>query len=325
MSNRSTIYAVFILVFLLIASVVLYFILKTKNVTNKSSLTSSPKAEVWVKNPAIFMPDTTSTDTHKLDDGTFRMYLMTKGNISFADSKDATTFSAPISTGIGENLGKFISNPAVLKIADGDWIMIYEEWTGPLSQTMSQQQEPPGPKNQRNLLLATSTDGKSFKDAGIAIDSSKDDDFFASVPNLIKTPDGKIRMYYVCGGDKTCSAASLDGKSWVKEAGARAEGNAVDPDVLLQSSKWVMYYTELTGANNKFLKSTSSDGLKWTKGQEVLKPESTKGAIVDPDVVEVSPGKWRMFFGEMANGEGQMGGQAQINLYYADFEGDIFN
>lgn len=258
------------------------------------------------------------------------MYFQKDGKVVYADSKDATTFGTPISTGIGEVAqgdfpsGKFISNPAVLKIADSNWIMVYEESTGPLSQTMSQQQDPPGPKNQRNLLLATSTDGKSFKDAGIAIDSSKDDDFFASVPDLVKTPDGKIRMYYVCGGTKVCSAASLDGKTWVKEAGARAEDKAVDPDVLLKGSQWVMYFSTLTGDNNRFYKAVSSDGLKWTKESEVLKPDSPNAAIVDPDVVEISPGKWRMFFGEMANGEGQMGGQAQINLYWADFSGDIF-
>ncbi len=121
-----------------------------------------------------------------------------------------------------------------------------------------------------------------------------------------------------------CSAISSDGKAFTKETGIRLADKAVDPDVLYRSGKWVMYFSTLTGDNNRFYKATSNDGLKWTKAAEVLKPESANGAIVDPDVIEIAPGKWRMFFGEMTNGEGQMGGQAQINLHYADFVGDIF-
>ncbi|MEK7142797.1 MAG: hypothetical protein AAB785_01175, partial [Patescibacteria group bacterium] len=278
-------------------------------------------AEIWTKNKTILFENTTSSDTHKLDDGTFRIFFMKDSKIVYADSKDATTFDTPQSTGISESQGKFISNPAVLKNAANNWIMIYEEQ--PMTKP-GQKPGAPGPESQRNLMSAISADGKSFTKVGVAIDSAGDDNYFASVPDLIKTPDGKIRMYYVCGGEAICSAISDDGKIWVKEAGVRMGDKAVDPDVLYQDGQWVMYFATLTGDNNRFYKATSADGLQWLKGQEFLKPDSEQGAIVDPDTIEISLGKWRMFFGEMAEGEGQMGGPAQINLYWADFEGEIF-
>lgn len=323
-----SIYIVLIVLILLIAgSAVWYFGFKNKEsstpATNSSSAAKSEaKKEDWVKNSAILFPDVTSTDTHKLADGTFRMYFQQKGKIVYADSKDATTFESPKSTGVSEEVGKFLSNPAVIKISEDNWLMVYEEQ--PMQQP-GQKPGPPGAQSQRNLMLATSKDGQNFTKAGLAIDSSKDDNYFASVPDLIQTPDGKIRMYYVCGGEATCSTISADGKTWAKEAGVRMQDKAVDPDVGYKNGQWTMYFSTLTGDNNSFFKATSKDGLTWAKNQEVLKPQSAQSAIVDPDVVEISPNKWRMFFGEMQNGEAQFGGPATINLYYADFSGDIFS
>lgn len=292
-----------------------WYLIRQPEETSTQNSTSQTKSEAWVKNKIVLLENTTSTDTHKLDDGTFRMYLMKDGGISYADSKDATTFDTPIPTGVKESAGKFISNPSVLKIEDDDWIMVYEEQP---QQKPGMQKKEPGTESQRNLYLATSTDGKNFTKSGIAIDSSKDDKYFASVPDLIKTSDGKVRMYYVCGGEAICSVISPDGKSFIKEEGIRMADKAVDPDVLYQNGIWVMYFSVLEGNDNKFYKATSTDGLIWKKGDIVLKPETSEGAIVDPDVLEIAPGKWRMFFGEMENGQVQVGGVSQINLFYAD-------
>ncbi len=319
-----------ILIILIVGGLVWYFGFYQKSAsTLVASASPSAQTEIWTKNKTMLFGNVTSTDTHKLDDGTpaspaggFRMYLQNYGKIMYLESPDAANFGEPMETGIIEQSGKMISNPAVIKVADGDWIMLYEEQ---LVKQPGKKQGPPGPESQRNLMLATSTDGKTFTKAGIAIDSSKDDNYFASVPDLVKIPGtSKIRMYYVCGGEATCSAISDDGKTWTKESGIRMGDKAVDPDVLIENGRWVMYFSTLTGDNNRFYKATSNDGLKWEKGQEVLKPESEQGAIVDPDVVEIAPGKWRMFFGEMPEGEPQMEGPGQINLYWADFEGGIF-
>lgn len=298
---------------------------------NKSDSSSAPTAENttpvkdnWTRNPDVVMKNTTSTSTIKLDDDTLRMYLMKDGKIVYAESKDGKSFDTAVSTGVTEDSGKIISNPAVLKIADNDWIMIFEQ--APMK-SPGEKEGIPGTKNQRNLYLATSTDGKSFTKTGIAIDSSKDDNYFASVPDLILLPDNKIRMYYVCGGEATCSAISTDGKSWTKETGVRLGERSVDADVLLETkngqTKYVMYFSVLAGAGNELYKATSPDGLAWKKGDIVISPTSNIHTVVDPDVIKISDSKYYMYFGEAK--EGGLGGTpGEFSLYMAENNGNIF-
>lgn len=298
-----------------------------KSATSELSASGSTVKETWVKVNKKLFENTTSTSALKLDDGTYRMYLMKDGEIKFANSKDASMLEAPVSTGITADQDKFISNPAVLKIKDGDWIMIYEQ--APILPANSVKGA--GKATERDLLLATSADGKTFQKAGEVINSNnKDNKFFASVPNLVKVSDNLIRLYYVSQGDKIASATSVDGRTWKKEDGFRMEEGSVDPDVLLKinsdsSQQWVMYFATLEGAGNKIYKATSTDGLTWKKGEVMLRPNTSSGVVVDPDVVQISEDKYRMFFGESTSGNAQMNGGGQIDLYYADDNTDILD
>lgn len=329
--NVTVIIVIIILVLIIAGGIFYYFWQKGKNtITSTStptttSTTSKPTEEKWVRSDKV-IAQATSTDTHKLADGTYRMYSMFSGGIAYADSKDALSFEKPILTGITEDSGMMISNPSVLQISDNDWIMVYEQAP---TKTPGQMQGKPGASSQRNLYLATSTDGKKFSKVGVAIDSSKEDNFFASVPDLIKLPDGKIKMYYVSGGEAIGSAISSDnGRSWTRESGYRLENNAVDPDVLVKTAngktQYVMYYSILSGSGNKIMKSTSTDGLKWSEGTEILKVSSSSNSIIDPDVVEMGTNQYRMFFAEMA-GDSTSSQPAEPNLYYADLNQSIFN
>lgn len=302
-----------------------------KNFYQKNTSDSEEQSETvkipegWVRGEKMILANTTSSCTIKLGEGSYRMYYMKDGSIVYADSSDALNFSSPISTGIDEDSGKMISNPAVLQLKDGSWVLIYEQ--APAKTQGSSDKNPPGPSNQRNLYLATSSDGKIFSKVGLAIDSSKQDNYFASVPDLILMPNGKIRMYYVSGGNAIGSAASADnGKTWAKESGYRLSDDAVDPDVLYQQKNgkgdWVMYYSVLTPEDNAIYKSTSEDGINWQKGEIVIKPADSSKSVVDPDVILLSSGKYRMFFGEAGGDSTQSG--TTINLYYADSNGDIF-
>lgn len=298
---------------------------KTAETTGGLTATSTATAKVaekWTRSGKTVFNDVTSSDTHKLSDGTYRMYFMKDDGIVYADSSDAATFTDPVQTGIKSDPGKFISNPAVLQIKDGEWLMAYEQQ--PMSSTPGQSgNQPPSAGNQRNLYYATSSDGKVFSKGGVAIDSSKEDDFFTSVPDLVLLSGGKVRMYYVSGGEAIGSAISSDsGKTWQRETGLRLEDKAVDPDVMQKGNEWVMYFSVLSGPGNSLYKSTSKDGLTWTGKQEVLSAQDQETAIVDPDVVEISTGKYRMFFGEA--GGGSPGQTAPMNLSYADSQGDLF-
>jgi hypothetical protein len=302
--------------------------IKHGNPSSESPNSQSPaakKAESWIRDSMIFMPNTTSTDTHKISDGLFRMFLNSQGSIAYAESADGKTFSSPISTEITEDAGKMLSNPAALQLADNSWIMLYEQAP---QQKPGQKQGSPGTANQRNLYLATSTDGKTFIKQGIAIDSRVDDNYFASVPDLALLPDNNIRLYYVCGGESICSRLSSDnGKTWAKESGYRLTDMAVDPDVKIKTvdnkTKWVMYYSILEPSKNGLYKATSQDGLTWTPIDGQIISKTGDNAIVDPDVLEITPNNWVMYFGE-SGGASSTGGE-QINLYRSTYEGDIFN
>lgn len=293
------------------------------NTKSESAQTKIP--EGWTRADKMILANVTSSCTIKPDDASYRMFYMKDGKIVYADSNDALNFSDAISTGITEDAGKMISNPAVLQLEDGSWIMVYEQ--APQKSPGSSDKNPAGPNTQRNLYSATSTDGKTFTKVGLIVDSSKEDKYFASVPDLVLLPNGKIRMYYVSGGDATGSAISTDnGQNWTRETGYRLTGSVVDPDVLYQikdgKESWVMYYSVLTPENNALYKAISSDGLNWTPGEIIIKPASSSQALIDPDVVKISAEKYRMFFGEAGGDSTQ--GDTTINLYYADSNGDIF-
>lgn len=296
---------------------------KSSNSETENLQTKIP--EGWTRADKMILANVTSSCTIKLDDGSYRMYYMKDGKIVYANSTDAANFSSAASTDVTEDPGKMVSNPSVLKIKDGNWIMVYEQ--APTKTPGSSGKTPPGPNTQRNLYLAKSEDGMMFKKVGLIIDSSKEDNYFASVPDLVLLPNGKIRMYYVSGGEATGSAISSDnGQNWTRETGYRLTGSVVDPDVLYQTKdgkeSWVMYYSVLTPDNNALYKTTSTDGINWQPGEIILKPSSVSQTLVDPDVVQISADKYRMFYGE-AGGDSTQGGTT-INLYYADSNGDIF-
>lgn len=298
---------------------------KSGSPSSQSESTETKIPENWTRAEKLVMPDVTSSCTIKLDSGSFRMFYMKDAKIVYTDSTDALSFGDPISTGVTEESGKMISNPAVLKIKDGSWIMIYEQ--APMQTPGSSGKTPPGPSTQRNLYLAASSDGKTFTKVEVAVDSSKEDNYFASVPDLTLMPDGKIRMYYVSGGNGIGSAISEDfGKTWTREAGYRLTDSAVDPDIIIKTengkASWVMYFSKLEPTDNAIYKAESEDGLTWIQGEAVIKPAKSGDSVIDPDVVEISTGKYRMFFGE-SNGDSTQAGQS-INLYYADSSGSIF-
>lgn len=309
-----------VLLILVIVSVGIFYAIKFLNRSQTSENTATTKqnlSETWTKNPEILLKDTTSTSTITTKDGAYRMYLMSEGGIAYIDSADGKTFGAKIPTGISQSEGKMISNPAVLAIAENDWIMIYEEQ--PIKKSPGGEAEPPSAKTQRNLYLATSTDGKNFQKTGLAIDSALKDNYFASVPELVKLPNGKIRIYYVSGGEAVGSAISSDnGRTWQREDGYRLENLVVDPEVINENGVWIMYYATLpkpeAKERNAIYKATSNDGLTWKTLGKILEPEKEMGFVVDPDVIKIN-GKYRMFFGEST---GDIGAPGAINLYFAD-------
>lgn len=305
-----------------------YFLIQKDKATD-SQETSSTKgsktasAEKWETDGNIVLANTTSSDTHKISDNLYRMYYMGQGGILYAESSDGVTFSKGLPTGVTEDSGKMLSNPAVLEISEGKWLMIYEQQ--PQKGPGSSQKTPPGPSTQRNLYRATSTDGKTFTKVGLAIDSSENDNYFASVPDLVLLPDNSIAIYYVSGGEGIALSTSIDeGRTWNWRGIVFKDG--VDPDIIktnTQEEKWLMYYSLLDPTENAVYKAASDDGENWTVIGKVLDPENKSNAIVDPDIVEISVNNYMMFYG-MSEGATSTSGDT-INLYRATYVGEIFN
>lgn len=269
--------------------------------------------ENWVREEGVRIKGVTSSCTVVLEDSTFRMFYMKYGQIVYSESKDGLNFDEPKPTGIGEERDaewRMISNPAVRRLADGSWLMIYELRKG--------EEGGPGEKERgvRNLFSAFSSDGKTFEKGSTAVDSIKEDGSFASVPDLVLLDDGRVRMYYVSFGEHIASAISKDGgETWQRERGFRLKNKTVDPDVLKVDGKWVMYYATLVGAGNRIRKAVSDDGLSWKMVEgDLLVSEASQGAVLDPDVVLLEGGSYRMYFGETSAGETQFGGPGAIDL-----------
>ncbi|MBU1177783.1 VCBS repeat-containing protein [Patescibacteria group bacterium] len=262
--------------------------------------------EDWQKEGETIMPNVTSTCTVRLDDGTYRMYYHPSGSgVGYAESNDGLNFSDPISTGIEEEEGEMISNPTVVQLNNGSWLMVYEIDTGE------------GPDQIRNFYSAISADGKNFTKQGIAIDSTVADNNFAGVPNLVLLPDGSVRMYYVSGGDHTAAVRSYSGGvDWQRENFQMA-GHPVDPMVVWRDDyiepnegRWVMYYAALPtfyDGQRGIRKAVSEDGLVWeTSDENLISPVSEIGLVLDPDVVELADGSYRMYFSESETDESPM-------------------
>lgn len=286
--------------------------------------TATVKAESWTPAGQIVFSDTTSTDTHKVSNQLYRMYRQSAG-VYYTESTDGVTWGSMHSTGVTEPSNAMVSNPNALMLPNGSWIMIYEQ--APRRQPGQTGNQIPGPSNQRDLYLATSTDGQSFTKVGRVVDSSIEDNYFASVPELVLLPDQTLRMYYVCRGDQTCSRLSTDnGRTWTKEAGIRLGNMAVDPDVLYHTvngqTQWVMYYSILDPARNGLYKATSTDGLNWTPGNTLILPRVGSAAQVDPDVFPVGEANYIMYYGQSVSNS-STGGES-INLYRAALQDSIF-
>jgi hypothetical protein len=138
------------------------------------------------------------------------------------------------------------------------------------------------------------------------------------VPDAVRLPDGRTRIYIVekedsatKGGscpEKIASYISGDGVSFSKEPGWRLEGGYVDSEILrAKDGEWVMIMadgpgcTTSTGAPKvqQLFVSTSTDGLTWAKPQVLTKTDIGR---LDPTGYEVSPNVFRIYYAAGGSG-----------------------
>jgi len=251
-----------------------------------------------------------SSNTIRLDDGSYRMYYTGEG-IMVADSADGKTFTnkrvaldqATVQAVFSDITQ--ISNSTIIKLNNGTYRMIFEGRIG----------------DDRRLYSATSADGLTnwTVESGVRLEATGDGpNIFTSVPEIIKLPDGRLRIYY-CTGLKTSSAVSSDeGLTWTKEGAIKLNkkvSSLVDADVTKIGKKYVLLFANLPNAGGdggKGKGKKSGKGAASDKYQRIYRAYSTDGRnfkysgmvvsaknkhVMDPDMVKIAgKNKYRIYF-----------------------------
>jgi len=246
----------------------------------------------WTIEEGVRMPDITSSCTLLLPDNTYRTY--TPG-IRTATSSDGLTWSSlsPVN-GLNAGPGEFFSNPSVIRLADGTFMMIYEK----------------DANNVRSLYRAVSSDGITFtpSSSGAVMYPGSGDNNFLSVPDMVFINGTTIRMYFVAGGDFIDSATSSDnGMTWTREGRITIPGvntsQQLDPDIVAIEGGYRLFFaTPPPGVdfdNMRIWSATSTDGRNFTlEAGERVGVDNASQLRLDPDVVLTPEGFYRMYFGE---------------------------
>jgi len=259
----------------------------------------------WTLEPGTRIFQATSSCTLRLADDTYRTYL---AGITTSTSPDGLTWTALSGVGLVGASGEFLRNPAALRQPDGTILMIYESVTN---------------NTRMRFYRATSLDGAVFTQTPAALASGAvmlpetDENDFISVPDLLRVDEATLRLYFVAGGDHVESAVSRDdGFTWTREGDIVPSGLppgqwVVDPDaVRLPEGDLRLFFATppdgVPGLLNKRIRSAiSTDGRNF-----VLEPgdrvgvESGDQDRLDPDVVLLPDGSYRMYFGEATSARG---------------------
>ncbi len=250
----------------------------------------------WEKDVSSRVVDGSVPFVHNLKDGKVRLYYCNNKGILSAISNDGLTFikEQGIRISPGTEFESHVCDPTIIDLPDGKMRMYYK---GANNQN-------PGPgQSVHKIYSALSSDGLTFQKEGLRIDSETNgDNGWASVPDAIVLPDGRVRIYYVTASQMEHgigSAVSSDGLNFVKEEGIRIP-NLVDPALIKIGDKYVLFAASIDERFAAFPKGIyyleSLDGLKFGEPILVFQEEN----VYDPSVLKIDEKTVRVFYGKMA-------------------------
>ncbi len=260
---------------------------------------TEPAAETlsfsWEKDDSPRVVDGSVPFAHGLKDGKVRLYYCNSKGILSAISNDGMAFTKEQGIRISPGTGfeTIVCDPTIVDLPDGKIRMYYK---GANSQN-------PGPgQSIHKIYSAISSDGLTFQKEGLRIDSETNgDNGWASVPDAIILPDGRVRIYYVTASGMPHgigSAVSSDGLNFVKEAGIRVP-NLVDPALARISDKYVLFAASIDEGFARVPKGIyyleSSDGLEFGEPTAVFQEDN----VYDPSVLNVNGKTVRVFYGKV--------------------------
>ncbi len=204
----------------------------------------------WDKEDGERMEWATFPSLIKLPDGKFRMYFQNQGSIKSAVSADGLLWNTEYGARVGtsNNAGLKLENvaaPTVVKVGT-EYIMVYRG-------TINEKYPSKVPNNNIQLFLwATSEDGLTFEEKGIALDS-RNEEFQGLLdgPELVVWDDGSVRLYfwsyrgiyYTTFNNNKFSEEPVFSFTTSSNAGNRFPENPPgDPTLVRINNKWFMYY-----------------------------------------------------------------------------------
>lgn len=220
-------------------------------------------------------------------EGGYRLYYCRPEGIVSAVSDDGLAFT--------EEAGVRVSggcDPTIVPLEDGGYRMYYKVQVDP---------------NTHVIHSAVSRDGLSWVKEGLRYQNlGSPCHGWTSVPDAVSLPDGRVRIYFVCGKmlNAVASIISGDGLSFTLEEGFRLE-RAVDPNVLrLPDDTYLMFYATAPEGRpvvppSRIYTARSRDGLNWTVEGEVLRAGGLNdpSMVVDPSAVALPSGRYRVYYG----------------------------
>ena len=266
---------------------------------NEAVVVSEPAVKAlsfsWNKDDGARIVDGSVPFIHKLKNGKSRLYYCKDDKILSALSSDGLTFTKEQGTRISQGTGfeSFVCDPTIVDLPDGKIRMYYKG-----ANSMK-----PGPGSVHKIYSAISSDGLTFQKEGLRIDSETNGDKgWASVPDAIMLPDGRVRIYYVTAAEMQHgigSAISSDGLNFIKEPGIRVP-NLVDPALIKIGDKYIVFAASIderfAGIPRGIYYLESPDGLEFGEPTAVFQGND----VYDPSVLKVYENTVRVFYGKVA-------------------------
>ena len=251
----------------------------------------------WTKESGVRIDNGVSSATIIIDD----MYVMyyTAEGIRMAKSFNGLTFEKAgvvIENGEPDSMQVMVSNSAIIELNNGSYRAIYECQDN---------------NHNRRLFSAFSEDGFTWtKEEGVRFQDygdGKPDELFTSVPDIIRLDNGDLRMYYTRGITSAIALSKDEGLTWTKERNLDLDRIAIDPDILrLDDGTYKLFFTSFDsefGVGPQYVMSASStDGINFTVDSgKRLEPVSEYKLLLDPDIIRLSDGSYRMYYSEWQN------------------------